>query len=168
MDKKAKKRSLGLSKTEKRIIICTAAVVLIALLIYPTVTYLVPFIKYSHAVSLMEKGSFSLTESCLLFYNKKDVSALHRQLSSHHENEIEKNKADYIEMVLDWESARYTKPDKPLNAYDTLYKYYPEMEKEILPILKEFNIDKPNLPMEQDVVEYAEKIKNYNSQHKIK
>ena len=37
---------------------------------------------------------------------------------------------------------------------------YPEMEKEILPILKEFNIDKPNLPMEQDVVEYAEKIKN--------
>ena len=62
-----------------------------------------------------------------LFYNKKDVSALHRKLSSHHENEVEKNKADYIEMVLDWESARYTKPDKPLNAYDTLYKYYPEM-----------------------------------------
>ena len=58
MDKKAKKRSLGLSKTEKRIIICTAAVVLIALSIYPTVTYLVLFIKYSHAVSLMEKGSF--------------------------------------------------------------------------------------------------------------
>ena len=58
MDRKAKKRSLGLSKTEKRIIICTAAVVLIALSIYPTVTYLVPFIKYSHAVSLMEKGSF--------------------------------------------------------------------------------------------------------------
>ena len=53
MDKKAKKRSLVLSKTEKRIIICTAAVVLIALSIYPTVTYLVPFIKYSHAVSLM-------------------------------------------------------------------------------------------------------------------
>ena len=93
-----------------------------------------------------------------LFYNKKDVSALHRQLSSHHENEIEKNKADYIEMVLDWESARYTKPDKPLNAY------YPEMEKEILPILKEFNIDKPNLPMEQDVVEYAEKIKNIKTE----
>lgn len=58
MEKKAKKRSLGLSKTEKRIIICTTAVVLIALSIYPTVTYLVPFIKYSHAVSLMEKGSF--------------------------------------------------------------------------------------------------------------
>lgn len=95
-----------------------------------------------------------------LFYEKKEVSKIHREISKHHQNEKEKAEADYEEMVLDWESARYTKPDKPLNAYDTLYKYYPEMEKEILPILKEFNIDKPNLPMEQDVVEYAEKIKN--------
>ena len=72
-----------------------------------------------------------------LFYDKKDVSAMHRKLTSHHENEIEKNYIDYIEMILDWESARYTKPDKPLNAYDTLYKYYTNMEHEILPILKE-------------------------------
>ena len=45
-------------------------------------------------------------------------------------------------MALDWESARYTKEDKPLNAYDTLYKYYPELEKQILPILKEWGIAK--------------------------
>lgn len=95
-----------------------------------------------------------------LFYDKKDVSAMHRKLTSHHENEIEKNYIDYIEMILDWESARYTKPDKPLNAYDTLYKYYPNMEHEILPILKEFEIDKPNLPMEKDVLEYANSLKN--------
>ena len=63
-------------------------------------------------------------------------------------------------MVLDWESARYTKPDKPLNAYDTLYKYYPNMEEKILPILKEFAIDKTNLPMEEDVLKYANSIKN--------
>ena len=25
-----------------------------------------------------------------------------------------------MEMVLDWESARYTKPDKPLNKSDTV------------------------------------------------
>ena len=37
-----------------------------------------------------------------LFYDKKDVSAMHRKLSSHHENEIEKNYIDYIEMILDW------------------------------------------------------------------
>ena len=63
-------------------------------------------------------------------------------------------------MVLDWESARYTKPDKPLNAYDTLYKYYPEMEEKILPILKKFKIDKSDLPMEEDVLEYAKSLSN--------
>ena len=93
-----------------------------------------------------------------LFYNKKDVSKMHRNLTKHHENEIEKNTLDYIEMVLDWESARYTKPDKPLNAYDTLYKYYPEMEKEILPILQQIKLDKTNLPMEEDVIEYTNSI----------
>ena len=95
-----------------------------------------------------------------LFYNKKDVSNGHRQLSSHHDNSIEKTDADYVEMVLDWESARYTKPDKPLNAYDTLYKYYPEMKEKILPILKKFKIDKSGLPMEEDVLEYAKSLSN--------
>lgn len=95
-----------------------------------------------------------------LFYNKKDVSNVHRQLSSHHDNSIEKTDADYVEMVLDWESARYTKPDKPLNAYDTLYKYYPEMKEKILPILKKFKIDKSGLPMEEDVLEYAKSLSN--------
>jgi hypothetical protein len=56
-------------------------------------------------------------------------------------------------MVLDWESARYTKPDKPLNAYDTLYAYYPEMSDVILPILEEIGIAKSNTPMELDVLE---------------
>lgn len=95
-----------------------------------------------------------------MFYDKKTVSKMHRLLSSHHDNEIAKTYEDYVEMVLDWESARYTKSDKPLNAYDTLYKYYPNMEHEILPILKEFEIDKPNLPMEKDVLEYANSLKN--------
>ena len=90
----------------------------------------------------------------------KDVSNVHRQLSSHHDNSIEKTDADYVEMVLDWESARYTKPDKPLNAYDTLYKYYPEMKEKILPILKKFKIDKSGLPMEEDVLEYAKSLSN--------
>ena len=58
-------------------------------------------------------------------------------------------------MVLDWESARYTKPDKPLNGYDTLYKFYPNLTNEILPILKEFNIDKSNLPMDKDILKYC-------------
>ena len=52
-----------------------------------------------------------------------------------------KTRNDYIDMIIDWECARFTKPDKPLNAYDTLYKFYPEFEEQILPILKEFKLD---------------------------
>lgn len=45
-------------------------------------------------------------------------------------------------MLIDWECARFTKPDKPLNAYDTLYKFYLELEDKILPLLKEKGLDK--------------------------
>lgn len=93
-----------------------------------------------------------------MFYDKKDISKIHRTLSNHHDNEKEKTYTDYVEMVLDWESARYTKPDKPLNAYDTLYKYYPHMENKILPILRKFGIDKSGLKMEEDVLNYAKNI----------
>lgn len=95
-----------------------------------------------------------------LFYNKKDASNIHRCFSSHHENELHKNYVDYVEMVLDWESARYTKPDKPLNAYDTLYKYYPDMEENVLPILKEFGLDRSRQDAEEDVLEYAKSLDN--------
>lgn len=91
----------------------------------------------------------------LLFYEKKDIEGVHRKLSSHHDNELSKSELDYMEMVLDWESARYTKPDKPFNAYDTLYKFYPHLENKILPILKKLNIDKSTLELDKDVVEYV-------------
>lgn len=99
-----------------------------------------------------------------LFYEKEDASNIHRDLMSHHQNKITKDKLDYMEMVLDWESARYTKPDKPLNAYDTLYRFYPELEGHILPILKELGIDKPSLPMEDDVWEYTQSIVNLSKE----
>ena len=99
-----------------------------------------------------------------LFYEKEDASNIHRDLMSHHQNKIVKDKLDYMEMVLDWESARYTKPDKPLNAYDTLYRFYPGLEEHILPILKELGIDKPNLPMEEDVWEYTQSIVNVSKE----
>lgn len=38
--------------------------------------------------------------------------------------------------------ARYTKPDKPLNAYETMLEYYPETAKHILPILKRLGLNK--------------------------
>ena len=43
-------------------------------------------------------------------------------------------------MIIDWECARYTKPDKPLNAKDTLYKFYPHLINKIEPILIELGL----------------------------
>jgi len=96
----------------------------------------------------------------LLFYDKKVINKFHREVSTHHDNDLEKSRVDYIEMVLDWESARYTKPDKPLNAYDTLYKFYPNLENKILPILKEFKIDYSTETMDEDVVEFTKSLDN--------
>ena len=96
----------------------------------------------------------------LLFYEKKDIESYHKSMSSHHDNDIKKTELDYIEMVLDWESARYTKDDKPFNAYDTMCKFYPHLEKELLPILKKIGLDKSTLEKEKDVSEYAQSINN--------
>lgn len=77
----------------------------------------------------------------LLFHSPEEVSAEHRRTAPHH-NTSATDRDTLIEMVLDWESARFSKPDKPLNALATLRKYYPEMEERIMPILKEFGLDK--------------------------
>ena len=96
----------------------------------------------------------------LLFYDKKDIEKYHRSMSTHHDNDLEKTELDYIEMILDWESARYTKDDKPLNAYDTMYKFYPHLEDKLLPILKEVGLDISTLEKEEDVLEYANTLSN--------
>lgn len=71
------------------------------------------------------------------------VHTCHQWWSKHHERRA-KTHDDFVQMVIDWECARFTKPDKPLDAYDTLYKFYPHMEDKILPILKELNIAHEN------------------------
>ena len=74
-----------------------------------------------------------------IFFDKKTVHKLHRKYSRHHANKAH-TKNDYIQMVIDWECARYTKPDKPLNARETLYKFYPKLKNKIVPILEEFGL----------------------------
>lgn len=77
----------------------------------------------------------------LFFLPRKTVHKLHRTYARHHINTLKKTYDDYVEMVIDWECARFTKPDKPLNAKQTLKKYYPELTDEITPILKKLSID---------------------------
>lgn len=59
---------------------------------------------------------------------KKLTHRLHRSWSGHHyKNGDIKNK---IEAAFDWECARFTKPDKPLDAFETWQKYYPDVDME--------------------------------------
>lgn len=73
-----------------------------------------------------------------IFLDEETVHNIHTALSRHH-NRAHSHE-DYVNMVIDWECARMTKPDKPLNARDTLYKYYPDLESKILPILDELGL----------------------------
>lgn len=73
------------------------------------------------------------------FFDYKKVHNFHRKHMRHH-SEKAKTHNDFVQMVIDWECARFTKPDKPLNARDTLYKLYPELKEDILPILEELGL----------------------------
>ena len=75
------------------------------------------------------------------FFDYKTVHTFHRKHSRHHNRAT--TYKDFCSKVVDWECARFTKPDKPLNAFDTLYTYYPELADDILPILKRLGIAHP-------------------------
>lgn len=73
-----------------------------------------------------------------LWLDMKDIQKIHRSHNRHHvKNNLDKSKDDLIDTIIDWECARITKPDKPLNAYQTLMKFYPEYQDTFLPLIKE-------------------------------
>ena len=73
-----------------------------------------------------------------LWIKYEDIQKIHRKNNKHHvRNDLVKNKDDLIDTIIDWECARITKPDKPLNAYETLLKFYPDKKDEFLPIIRE-------------------------------
>lgn len=72
----------------------------------------------------------------ILVFGDKRATAWHRKYSRHHAVAINPSSSaaipgtgpidivNKIEAAIDWESARYTKPDKPLTAYETWLRYY--------------------------------------------
>jgi hypothetical protein len=74
-----------------------------------------------------------------MFFDYKKVRQWHRNHMPHHTVKA-KTHSDFVQMVIDWECARYTKPDKPLNARETLAKYYPELTDKVLPVIEELGI----------------------------
>lgn len=73
----------------------------------------------------------------ILIFGDKIATKLHRAFSGHHAHEyadihcnIYRDIPNKIEAAIDWESARFTKPGKPLNAYQTWKKYYSDINME--------------------------------------
>lgn len=75
------------------------------------------------------------------FLDQVTVNTMHRKYMGHHLRTFKNHTIkDYEEAIIDWECARYTKPDKPLNARETMKKFYSEFEKELIPILDKFGL----------------------------
>lgn len=83
---------------------------------------------------------YVLWEDCL------DYHVHHR--AHHLECQCERTYDDWLEMVIDYECSPYTKPDKPLNAFDFVHKLSglgyidDESAKKLFAIMKELGIDK--------------------------
>ena len=104
------------------------------------------------------------------FLPKKEASNLHRRICSHHmENDIKKTYYDYLEAIIDYECAGYTKPDKPLNAFDTINKYNPTNKEKLLSILHDMGLDY-SYTVTTDLVgiEYMKKYENVSEEDILK
>jgi hypothetical protein len=69
-----------------------------------------------------------------LGFSVKFAKKVHRKIAFHHPENIWKLIC-IEEMVYDWESARFTKPNKPWTAKETLYNLYPHLAMEVMPRL---------------------------------
>jgi len=72
-------------------------------------------------------GKLLLTLVC----GDRIATRVHRKVAGHHRG-VNMTHAQCIEAMCDWECARYTKPSKPLNAYDTWQTYYADVDMELL------------------------------------
>ncbi len=98
-----------------------------------------------------------------LFWEKKDAHNYHVQHASHHikhKDKSEYTEMDMLESLFDYECAALTKPDKPLNANDTVEKFYPNKKDEYKELLE-------RLHMNSSYLAYNEKDKAYIEQFDI-
>ena len=101
-----------------------------------------------------------------LFMDQKAAQELHVKTKAHHlENDVPKSYEDLVETVIDYECAPYTKPDKPLNAFDLTgllvdYKVLDdEMAGRLYAIMKELGIDRSaDLTQDTEGMEYVNAI----------
>lgn len=94
-----------------------------------------------------------------LFWTKDEASKYHKQHNRHHiDTNIDPNyvpnRWDVLESIFDFECAAATKEDKPLNAYDTILKYFKDMLDLYLPYLKELHMDSSYIIRPTELVKY--------------
>lgn len=79
---------------------------------------------------------------CPWMTSEAEIQIRHRATSPHHDGCIKTSKIEHlIEMYLDWDCAAITKPDKPLDAFETLVHFYPDSINVMLPVCLAMNPD---------------------------
>ena len=85
-----------------------------------------------------------------LFMEQQEAQKIHMSTRAHHlENSILKSHGDLVEAVIDYECAPYTKPDKPMNAYELIEMVRKmnllsqEMLERLTGVMKELGICRP-------------------------
>lgn len=75
------------------------------------------------------------------YLGTQQIHKKHQKRSSHHLTPNKSiSKINFEEAVIDWECARFTKPDKPMNARQTLQTYYSEYAENAIPILEKLGL----------------------------
>jgi hypothetical protein len=95
-----------------------------------------------HLPSRYSRLYYHDTDKLFLYMYLRDsslVSKYHLKSSIHHAGNWE-TEMDKFEAILDYECARFTKEDKPLNAYETILKYNPKSEVELGDLLDKYNL----------------------------
>lgn len=79
---------------------------------------------------------------CGMAYPQLTVDYFHRMFNGHHIEGLITNNSiyDWMEMIFDWESAPYTKPDKCSNAYGVATTIHKDIFKWVKPYLELFGL----------------------------
>lgn len=74
--------------------------------------------------------------------HRKAFRAVEKQLLGHNTIRGYLHDLDkvFLYMVIDWECAKLTKPDKQMNARETLDKLYPKLKDKVLPVIEELGL----------------------------
>lgn len=112
---------------------------------------------------LLERAKWHDLDKAFLYtlIPKPDASAYHKLHSQHHfhlQNPTNKSIVDIYEAVMDFESAGYTKPDKPRNAYDTINALSFQHKDELMKCTSclGINYSYQNTPNDQEWIEYLD------------